>query len=404
MLGNEIHTDIARKRATMHRQPIVHADRSVFGYAVRGDVPGLEGSLESDALLEDALDSGIATLDPQTVAGDRPLMIRATSGLLIGAVPAPRPPGGVIFELPLWLAGYPDIAARLVGLRASGIGLALGDYTGEATQDAILPLVDLVKINLARSADLTTLVRQAHDAGARVVGERADTAETIARALEAGVDLLQGPMFERRVATGTREFSAGEAQCLTLMRVLSAERPDPEAVIRTVSVDPELTMRVLHLVNSSSSGVRRQIDSVRQAVVLLGPRQLTTLAMASLINAQPASVGALWSILARAIACFSLADSGAAYTVGLLSAVSQQQNITVDSLVERSGVSDDIANALRDRTGPYGAVLAAVMAHEENDVEGVAATGLEPWDVAHAYLSAVPDALALATQMSGGAR
>ncbi|WP_051275027.1 EAL and HDOD domain-containing protein [Cellulomonas sp. URHD0024] len=400
MLGNEIRTHHILKRATVHRQPIVRHDRSVYGYAVRGEVPGSEGAPDADTLVEGALDAVYATLDPQTIVGTFPLMIRATSGLLVGATPMPQAVGGVALELPLWLASYPDVASRLVALRQQHVGLAIGDYTGDPAQDGILPLVDFVKIDLARSADVAELVRRAHEAGARVIGERADTTETIARAIELEIDLLQGPMFERRQGTSGREFTAGEAQCLNLVRALSTDRPDPELVLQIIGSDPELAMRVLHLVNSSASGLRHPIDSVRQAVVLLGPRQLTTLAMASLINAQPATVGALWSVLARALACFALSGEGAGYTVGLLSAVASQQHVSVDSLVERSGVSDDIAKALRDQTGPYGAVLAAVIAHEENDIPGVAATGLEPWDVAHAYLSAVPEALATATSMT----
>jgi len=189
-----------------------------------------------------------------------------------------------------------------------------------------------------------------------------------------------------------------------LLRVLSGSHPAPEAVVRVASADPELTMRVLHLVNSSATGLRRPVDSVRQAVVLLGPRQLITLTIASLINARPATVGTLWSVLARAIACQSLSDSAVGYTVGLLSAVAAQQNLSVDSLITRCGVSDTIAQALRDQTGPYGGVLAAVLAHEENDLDAVAATGLEPWDVAHAYLAAMPEALATATLMSAASR
>ena len=76
----------------------------------------------------------------------------------------------------------------------------------------------------------------------------------------------------------------------------------------------------------------------------------------------------------------------------------------MDSLVSRSGVSTEIADALRDQTGPYGPALAAVLAHEENDIDGVAATGLEPWDVAHAYLAAVSEALATASSMSVATR
>ena len=57
-------------------------------------------------------------------------------------------------------------------------------------------------------------------------------------------------------------------------------------------------------------------------------------------------------------------------------------------------MSDDVADALLTKYGPYGAVLGAVLAHEENDVSGVEATGLGTVQVADAYLTAVADALA----------
>jgi c-di-GMP-related signal transduction protein len=78
-----------------------------------------------------------------------------------------------------------------------------------------------------------------------------------------------------------------------------------------------------------------------------------------------------------------------------------QEHLSVESLVERSGVSEQIAHALRDQTGVYGPVLAAVMAHEENDSDGVAATGLVHRDVAQAYLAAVSEAYATATALAG---
>ncbi|WP_421732333.1 EAL and HDOD domain-containing protein [Cellulomonas sp.] len=395
-------SDRLTRSATLLRQPIVHPDRSVFGYAVRAEVHDADGALLPESQVEDQLDEAYATLDPTTIAGDRPLMLRATSGLFLGRVPAPAASSGFALEIPASLAGRPDTAERLITLRLLGYGLAIGDYTGTAAQDALLPLVDVVKVHMGRSQDrLLDLVNRAHQhPDVRVIGERVATTESIAFALDLGVDLLQGPMFERHPEGSGRDFRAGEIQCLTLVRLLSVESPDHEAVVHTVESDPELSMRVLSMINSSASGVRRQIDSVRHAVVLLGPRQLSALAMASLVDARPATVGALWSVLARALTCGTLIGSDAGYTVGLLSAVAAQQHLSVESLVERSGVSEQIAYALRDQTGVYGPVLAAVMAHEENDLDGVAATGLAPRDVAQAHLAAVSEAYATATALA----
>jgi EAL and modified HD-GYP domain-containing signal transduction protein len=72
-------------------------------------------------------------------------------------------------------------------------------------------------------------------------------------------------------------------------------------------------------------------------------------------------------------------------------------------LVARTGVSDDVAAALRDRTGPWGPVLAAVLAHEADDPEGVLVTGLAPDAVSDAYLDAVTASFATATSLAGAA-
>ncbi|WP_449386610.1 EAL and HDOD domain-containing protein [Cellulomonas soli] len=324
-----------------------------------------------------------------------------TTGIFTGRQRLTPPASGLLLEIPLPLAMRDDAVALASALRGTGQRLVLGDYSGTASQDALLPYVDHVKLDTARSADrIATLVERAHHSGAGVIGERADTRERIRLAREIGIDLLQGPMFERNHEVTGRDFTAGELQCLELMQLLSADSVDQAAVVRMVGSDPELAIRVLHLVNSSSYGMRSRVDSVHQAVVLVGPQQLAALAMASLIDARPTTVGALWAVLTRAQTVRALAGSDAGYTVGLLSAVAAQQHYSVDDLVRRTGVSDDIAQALRTSTGPYGPALAAVLAHEENDVEGVIATGLEPFDVAHTYLAAVPEALATATALA----
>ncbi|GAA3795250.1 EAL and HDOD domain-containing protein [Cellulomonas soli] len=390
---------------TIQRQPIVHPDRSVFGYAVRAQVLDSSGVPEPDDRVENLVDAELGQLDLETLAGDRPLVLRATAGIFTGAIPLTRTGSGLLLEIPLTLAVRDDAVVRASTLRGAGQHLVLGDYSGTASQDALLPYVDHVKIDTARGADrIATLVERAHNVGVGVIGERADTRERIRLAREIGMDLLQGPMFERNHETTGRSFNAGELQCLELMQLLSADAIDQAAVVRMVGSDPELAIRVLHLVNSSTYGMRRRVDSVHQAVVLVGPQQLAALAMASLIDARPTTVGALWAVLTRAQTVRALAGSDAGYTVGLLSAVAAQQHYSADDLVSRTGVSDDIAQALRTGTGPYGPALSAVLAHEENDVEAVLATGFEPFDVAHTYLAAVPEALATASALAISSR
>ncbi|MFI2753190.1 EAL and HDOD domain-containing protein [Cellulomonas sp. P22] len=390
---------------TILRQPVVHPDRAVYGYAVRVHALDSTGRIFPEHQVEHLTEAEYGRLDLGSLAGDRAVLLRATNRLFTGDLALPTSTHGVVLELPPLLAQRADAVQLVTDLRARDVKIALADYTGSSSQDELLGLVDLVKVDVGRGPDrVEDLVSRAHAAGATVIAERADSRERIRLGQQAGADLLQGPMFQRHPETTGRDFTAGELQCLELMQLLSADHIDQAAAVRVVSSDPELAIRVLHLVNSSVYALRREIDSVHQAVVLVGPQQLAALAMASLIDARPTTIGALWSTLTRAMTCRTLTGEDAGYTVGLLSAVGSQLGIAASELVARTGVSIDVAQAIETQTGPYGPALAAVLAHEENDVDGVRSTGLEPYDVAHAYLAAVPDALATATSLAVGSR
>ena len=142
------------------------------------------------------------TLDPTTIAGDRPLMIRATSGLLLGARARARRPGGRRPRAAR-CGSRPtgDIAARLVALRARGVGAGprrlqrrpprrtpcspwstSSRSTWRAARDR---LTDLVAPRARRR-------RPRHRRARRHHRDRSPAPSRL------GVDLLQGPMFERR--------------------------------------------------------------------------------------------------------------------------------------------------------------------------------------------------------------
>ncbi|TQL01651.1 EAL and HDOD domain-containing protein [Cellulomonas sp. SLBN-39] len=394
-----------RPNLSIQRQPVVHPDRSVFAYAVRALALGPDGGPVSDATVEHLVDAAYRMLDIAAVAGERPLLLRATSRLLSGAEPLPESPHGVGLEIGRGLAGREDVRHLLDRLHQADVRLALADYVGERVQDVLLPYVQFVKVDAGLPQDvLTRLVQRASDSGAVVIAERATTRERIGSALESGAELLQGPLVLRRPEIDQhRELGVGEIQCLELLRLLSRESFDQPAIIKLVESDPALSMRVLHLVNSSAFGVRHKVDSVRQAVIMVGPRQLGALATASLVGAQPATVDSLWFLLTRAHACATLAGDEVGYTVGLLSAVASYLRVPVEAMVARTGVSADLAEALVHQRGRLGTVLAAVLAHEENDPAALAGTGLDDYEVAHAYLDAVPLALGLAMQMASAA-
>ena len=65
-----------------------------------------------------------------------------------------------------------------------------------------------------------------------------------------------------------------------LVRLMTTDPRDVEAVIETIRLAPNLAARVLSVVNSAAYGISRQINTVRRAVILLGSTRARTVAMA----------------------------------------------------------------------------------------------------------------------------
>ena len=395
-------TSARATEVTVHRQPVVRPDRSVYGYAVhvavRAPLAQAHLSDEWDELVHDRY----RNLDLTTLVHQDVAFVRATTAMLLGKVPVLTTLGGLVLEVPRHFAERSDAATHLERLRAAGLGLALIDYQPGAATDRLLPLVDFAKVDLARGLEPAALaVERAHELHTAVIAERVATAAAVSFCATAGVALHQGPLFQTDAPTVPRTFTASQIQCLELMQRLSVDQVDMDRVIRVIGADPELLMRVLTLVNSSAVSPRRRIDSVRQAVIMLGPRPLAALAAAAVIDAQGHSSAELWFMLTRALTCRTLTRSDAGYTVGLLSAVASQLRVEPAELIARAGVSDAVRDAVLTQRGPYGPVLAAVLAHEENTFSGVEATGLAPFDVANAYLAALAAALVTTKSLAG---
>lgn len=382
--------------ATVHRCPVLTLDGHVVGYSVAVtldatavDAPGTDGH-------EQRLHDAYLALDLPNLVADRFVFLPATPAMLDGFVPTPVVPGRLVLTLPAGFETTVDAVERAAALRGLGMLLALDGYRGEPLQDALLPHLSFAVVAFG-SAPLAPLVHTVHAARVRALVTGATAAEH-AECRAAGVDgLLGGPGAPTVTAPpadgGTRVLRAGEAQCLALLHLLHEDETDFGAISQVIDTDPVLVLRVLHLVNSGAFALRNSVDTVSQAVVLVGVQELRTLVAALMLDARPDAMDSLWLILARALTCETLAQDSAAYTVGMLSALSEQLGIPAAAVVEKVGVSPAVADAVRFETGELGNLLHAVRAHERADTLMVIAAGLQPEEVSAVYMQCVSDAL-----------
>ncbi|MGP7960183.1 EAL and HDOD domain-containing protein [Sanguibacter sp. A247] len=373
------------------RLPIYDIAGIVTGYLLTpsSPVPLLRADLHSE------LELAYLELDLPSLALDRTIFIVATPRMIDGSVGIPHHGGRVGLVVTPTAFSHAHIIEHLTALRDRGYLLALSLYRGtEAQLDMLTHYTHVILDENLTYEEMLPIAAQASAAGVRVIAPRLGASETH-REPAPGVNAFIGAATAGpAVEIGEQELLPNEIACLEAVRLLGEPEIDIEAVTHVLGADPALVLRVLRLVNGAATGISQRVDSVRRALVLLGPSQVQGLVMASLVASTTSQLDNLWLLIARGLTCERLApEHDSAYTVGLLSALSTERGIPTQILAERTRLSKVAYDALVLGEGPLGGVLRAVVAHERNDMEAVEAAGLEVGAVTRAYFDAIPDAL-----------
>ena len=177
--------------------------------------------------------------------------------------------------------------------------------------------------------------------------------------------------------------------------------------------EPGLTVNLIRLTNSVSGGVRGRIQSVRDAITILGRRQLTRW-MQILLFTNPSSKGKLagpllqlaatrgrfLELLAGEIAPGDKALEDAAFMTGIMSLMPALLGMEMTAILVQLNVSGAAADALEHRAGRLGIMLRLAEALEQDQVElGAESLALLPGLTLHQVTACETRALAWANSI-----
>ncbi len=170
-----------------------------------------------------------------------------------------------------------ELAQRFAELRAAGYTPGL-EWDGETLPDESLLAeirylgVDLSAIPRGRVDDLCRRVRCG--GRARLVLTGIDDPATFDWAVGAYPSYLAGERFAANEAVDPRDGCFNRSGYLEVIKSLRDE-VDLDELAEQIKRDPMLTYRLLRYVNSPYFGLREPVESVKQALALLGQREIT---------------------------------------------------------------------------------------------------------------------------------
>ena len=345
------------------RRPLADADGAVVGYElVVGESSG--GPEATAGLLLDAFgDIGLERL-----AGRHPVWVTMTAEFLLAVGTPPVRPDRVVLQLP----GAPvadEVLTALRRLQFSGYAIALDGYDASlATVATYLKLpVD------GRSDDE---LRTAAEAAGNLTLVATDVAtpEEVTRCQELGFTVFQGDFFAKPNLTKQRRVGTGGVASLASLAEVAKPDATFEDLEQAISSDVGLSLKLLRYVNSAFFALPRTVESVREALTLLGTatvrRWATVMALAAASDAPEELVELA---LQRARMCEVLGGNRAVdgsdghFTVGLFSVADALLDSPMEDVLDTLPFSDEIRAALLRREGPKGELLATVVSYEQGE-------------------------------------
>lgn len=368
------------------RQPVLDRNQALFGYELlfRGAGTGQrEGEADATGLTATAaVIAHAAQLGLARAIGDAACFLNVDAEVLGSDIFAFLPRERTVLEIVADVVPDDALLARMRALAGHGFRFALDGIEGDSLRlQRLLPLATYVKLDLRAvpPAQLPNLVRRLHGMEKTVVAEKVETRETYQAALDLGFDYFQGYYFARPAVLGGRKLSPSQLAVVDLMKrvVSDADNADIE---RAVKRDVTLALNLLRLVNTPAVGAVQRIDSVSQALMLLGRRQLQRW-LQIMLYAEPATRGhnqtpllmlattrgRLMELLAQRLRPGQRAAADVAFTVGIMSLMDVLFGIPMADIVEQVPVTDEVRQALTVRAGFHGELLRLAESIEQAD-------------------------------------
>jgi EAL and modified HD-GYP domain-containing signal transduction protein len=366
-------------RVLFARQAIVDRRGRLAGYELLYRGPrGADGEIpDAEHATCSVLVGAFAEVGMGAAVGRSTAFVNVTERFLAEVDPLPLAPESTVLELLEDATPSPALMDRLRTLRAQGFRVALDDFAPGAASTPLLDVADLVKVDLRahERREAERLMASLAARGLTVVAEKVEDQDEFEWSRDAGADLFQGYFFCKPVELAGAELRAASIERLRTVAGLS--RPDAglEEIEHAVKTDPHLALRLLQQLNSAAVALPHRVSSIRQGVVLLGPRTVRQWALVLLLSGIGEHRGpVLATALARARTLETLAhvkgasDPDAWFSVGLLSVSDILAGAPLPEVVNRLPLADDIRDALVDRVGPKGEALAAAIACERAEL------------------------------------
>ena len=365
------------------RQPIYTPQLDVFAYELlfRSGEMQHAGVTDGNQATAHVLVNTFLELGLDTLVGSKRAFVNLTRDFLLQDYSLVFPADRVVLEVLEDVAVDDDVLTALRHLSAQGYIIALDDFVYHEHLRPLVELADIIKIDVLASgrtmvADQVKLLRH-YDV--QLLAEKVETQEDFTYYTTLGFEYFQGYFFCRPDVVKGQRSPTNRLVILELLAKLQSPGTTFHGLEALISRDVSLSYKVLRAANAAIYTRARKVESIHQALQLVGLTAITNIVSLFLLaNIDDKPHELLITAMVRAKMCEQLAklmqqsNSATFFTVGLLSVLDAFMDRPMPDILPKLPLADEIVAALLAHEGMLGATLRCVLAYEQGDWEASA--------------------------------
>jgi len=256
------------------RQPIIDRNEKIFAYELlfRQGNETSYSSVDGDKATGDVISNSFLTIGMDTLTGGKRGFINFTTNLIKNKIAYSLPKEYVGIEILENIEPDQEIILACKELKEAGYLIVLDDFVFEPKFRPLIELADIIKVDFLSTdvQERRNIIRRLGSGKIKFLAEKVETRDDFEQALQMGYSYFQGYYFYKPVVISGKAIPLFKLNYLRLMGEINNPNVDFDKITAFIRGDVSLSYNLLKFINSSVFGFKTKINSIKQALVLLG--------------------------------------------------------------------------------------------------------------------------------------
>lgn len=269
-------------------QPIFNVKKKIVAYELlfRSNSNNYYDGTDGDDATSNVISNSFTIIGLEKLTFGKRAFINFTESLLLNETPLLLNKDEIVVEILENIKPTKDIINTCNKLKSLGYILALDDFVFSPEYEPLIELADIIKVDfiITKGKERGDIIKRAKNKNIEFLAEKVETLVEYDEAVRLGYSYFQGYFLSKPTTFKGKDIPSNTLNKFNLLKAVSEENFDISKIEDIIKIDVSFSYKLLKYINSASFGLKAEINSIKQALVLLGKQEVVKWLSLLIIN------------------------------------------------------------------------------------------------------------------------